>query len=156
MKNLKYFKHGWGFFSEPFELFLALAAILSGVVYFLGKSQPNALEARLPHWELILWILTFTLSGVIIMASRGMIAVARTERALELGCRVEAVGMTLFGTAALLYSMVIFSFGLQAFVSGVIIAAWGGASFVRLYIIMMEWKPYRDARKKYAREDRSC
>jgi len=147
MKHLKYLPHALGFFSEPFELFLAFASVLSGILFLTGNTKPGALEQQLPGWQLALWVAGFTAGGLIIIVSRAMIARAKNMRSLEIGARVEAVGMTIFGGAAGMYAVAIFALGKAGFFAGLIIGAWSASAFVRLYIINKQWAPVRRDRR---------
>lgn len=148
MTRFKFLSDNWGFFSEPFELLLAAVQVLSGVLYLIGTNKPGPLEIQLPPGELRAWIIGYTLGGALVVVSRILLAAALNERVLEMGSRVEALGMTIGGSAIAMYAMSIYALGLSAFVSGSILAAWSGASFLRLFAIQRQWAPYRKARNR--------
>lgn len=145
--KIRLLDYGWGLFSQPFEVFLAFASVLSGILFLTGQTKPTALALQLPGWELSGWAWLYTIGGMLIILARIMLASAKTERTLEKGSRIEAAGLVLFGTSLGTYAMAIFALGFIGFYSGLILASFSAASFARLLTIRSQWKPYRDARK---------
>lgn len=148
MARFRFFSDTWGFFSQPFELLLAGVQVMAGMLFLFSPRKPGTLEAQLPAGELKTWVIGYTVGGVITILARLFLATAATERRLEAGSRVEAVGLTLTGGALGMYAISIYALGFSAIPSGSIIAAWALAALIRVYAIQVQWAPFRKARNK--------
>jgi hypothetical protein len=83
---------------HPFQIWVMLAAIISGLPIFLGRvAPPNSLEEKLPHAGIFAWALLFAGGGV-------MAIIGATLRKRDTGLLVEQVGLGFVGSACLLYS----------------------------------------------------
>lgn len=148
MTRFKFLSDAWGFFSEPFELLLAGVQIMAGTLFIFGHQKPGPLEAQLPSAELKTWVVGYLIGGIIVVLARLALAMSCTERSLEAGSRVEAVGLTISGGALTMYAISIYALGFGAFPSGSILAAWALAAFLRTLAIRKMWAPYRKARRR--------
>lgn len=129
----------WGRFgAEPFEIFLALAALLSGLSVLLGTTRPGSLASQLSPWVLRAWGASLSAGAVLTLTSRWLLAGAGTVRALIRALRLEQLGMTLFATTAGIYAIAIMAVGRAGLAAGFIIVGWSAACTVRAWIIRAE------------------
>lgn len=146
MQNLELFTGRWRILAEPFELFIALASVVSGLAVLLGGTRPGALMALLSPWVLRAWGAGLCLGGSLTLFARWRLSGAGSLDSLEWAGRVEQLGMILFAGAAAMYATGIFAVGTAGITAGSIIAAFGGACATRAWIIGRTWRPVRDAR----------
>lgn len=132
--------------SEPFELFLALAALTSGLSVLLGASHPIALQSQVSPWMLRAWGAALLVGGTLTIVSRALMARARTDDHLETAGRIEKLGMILFATAAAMYGTAIIMIGRTGLGAGPIILGWSAACTARAWIITRQWKAYEELR----------
>jgi hypothetical protein len=132
--------------SEPFEVFLAASALLSGTSVLFGATHPVALQTQVSPWMLRAWGAALLVGGTLTMLSRWFMAKARTDDQLETASRVEKLGMILFATTAAMYGAAIIAVGKAGLGAGPIILGWSVACAVRAWIITREWKQYEAAR----------
>jgi hypothetical protein len=132
--------------SEPFEVFLAVSALLSGTSVMLGATHPVALQSQVSPWVLRAWGAALLIGGALTLVSRWLMARAHTDDQLETASRVEKLGMILFATTAAMYGAAILSLGRAGLGAGPIILGWSVACATRAWIITRQWKAYEDAR----------
>lgn len=128
----------WAVLSEPFEIFLALAALMSGVAVLFGTSRPGSLASHLSPWVLRAWGASLSSGAVLTLASRWLLAGARTTLGLIRALRLEQLGMSLFATTAGIYAFAIMAVGRAGLAAGPIIVGWSLACSVRAWIISAE------------------
>jgi hypothetical protein len=129
---------GWRFVSQPFELVIALGALASGVPVLWGATRPESLAALLSPWMVRGWGAMACLGGITTLASLGRMARARTDEGLIAGGRLEVIGMLLFATVLLSYSIAVLALGLRGLAVGPMSAGWGGAFAVRARIVVKQ------------------
>lgn len=132
--------------AEPFEVFLAVAALLSGLSVLLGAAHPAALQTQVSPWMLRAWGVALLSGGTLTMLSRWLMARARTDDQLETASRLEKLGMILFATTAAMYGAAIMAVGRAGLGAGPIILGWSVACAFRAWIITRQWKSYEAAR----------
>jgi hypothetical protein len=150
MRYLEYLPARWRILSEPFELFLAVSALLSGSLVLAGTTHPVALQSQVAPWVLRSWGAALLVGGTLTLTSRWLMARACTEDQLETGARTEKLGMILFATTAAMYGSAILSVGRAGLAAGPIILGWSAACATRAWIISREWRAHeaaRDARR---------
>lgn len=138
MRHLPALPRTWRFLAEPFELFLAAAALISGLSVLFGTSTPGSLAAQMSPWVLRAWGASLFAGGALTMTSRWLLAGAHTVRDLIRALRLEQLGMTLFATTAGIYAVAIMAVGRAGLTSGPIIIGWSAACTVRAWIIRAE------------------
>lgn len=138
MRHLAALPPRWRFLVEPFELFLAIAALFSGLSVLLGTSHPGSLAAHMSPVVLRAWGASLSIGGALTIASRWLLAGADTAGALIRGLRLEQMGMTLFATTAGMYAIAIMAVGRAGLAAGPIIVGWSIACTVRALIIRAE------------------
>lgn len=127
-----------GVLAEPFESFLAAAALISGVSVLIGTSHPGSLASQLSPWVLRAWGASLSAGGALTMISRGLLGGAHSVRDLVRALRLEQMGMTIFATTAGMYAIAIMALGREGLAAGPIIIGWSGACTVRAWIIRAE------------------
>lgn len=132
--------------SEPFEVFLAVSALLSGASVLLGATRPAALQSQVSPWMLHAWGAALLVGGSLTMVSRWLMAKAHTNDQLETASRIEKLGMILFATAAAMYGAAIIAVGRAGLGAGPIILGWSVACATRAWIITRQWKAFETAR----------
>jgi len=138
VRHLAALPRRWRFASEPFELFLALAALFSGLSVLLGTTRPGSLSAQMSPIVLRAWGASLSVGGALTIASRWLLAGADTAGAVMRALRLEQMGMTLFATTAGMYSIAIMAIGRAGLAAGPIIIGWSLACAVRTWIIRAE------------------
>lgn len=129
---------GWRFAAEPFEILLAVSALVSGLSVLLGTSRPGSLAAQLSPWVLRAWGASLSTAGALTLTARWLLAGAGTVQALIRALRLEQLAMTTFATSAGIYALAILSVGRPGLAAGPIIIGWSGACAVRAWIISVE------------------
>jgi NhaP-type Na+/H+ and K+/H+ antiporter len=135
VRNLTGLSPRWRFFAEPFEVLLALAALLAGVPVVWGATRPVSLAAQLSPWLLRAWGVSLIVGGLLTLWARWRIARARTDPGLIAASRLEAVAMLLFATSLGVYGLAILAVGVAGLASGPITLAYAAAFGVRARII---------------------
>lgn len=151
MRHLRALTGRWGFFAEPFEIYLAAAALFSGLTVLTGLTAPSALARQVSPWMLRAWGAGLIAGAILTLLARWLLAGARTEHGLESAARIEVLGMTIFAGAASMYAMSILAVGVIGIPAGGFIAAFAGACATRARIITNEWRGHRAARRPRAR-----
>lgn len=146
MRYLEYMPARLRLLAEPFELFLALAALASGASVLFGASRPVALLTQVSPWLLRAWGAALCTGGGLTLAARWLMATAGSDDRLETAGRVEKLGMILFSTTAAMYGAAIIAVGSTGLTAGPIILGWSAACATRAWIITQEWKAYEVAR----------
>lgn len=146
MRYLEYMPPKLRLLAEPFELFLALAALTSGASVLFGASRPTALLTQVSPWILRAWGAALCSGGALTLTSRWLMAVAASDDKLETASHVEKLGMILFSTTAAMYGASIMAVGRTGLTAGPIILGWSAACATRALIISREWKAYETAR----------
>lgn len=146
MQYLEFLPSRLRLLAEPFEAFLAVAALLSGMSVLLGATHPAALQSQVSPWMLRAWGAGLLAGGTLTLASRWLIATARTDDRLETGSRIEKLGMILFATTAAMYGTAIIAVGRAGLGTGPIILGWSVSCATRAWIITQEWKAYETTR----------
>lgn len=127
------------FFSEPFEVLLAVSAVVSGAPAAWGSSRPASLAFQLSPWLVHVWGVLLCLGGATTLWARWRIgrweAGAGADGALAASLRLEMTGMVLLATGIGVYAAAIFAVGAAAFQAGSITAAWAGGFALRAWII---------------------
>jgi len=149
---------GWSaraglFFSEPFEVWLAVAALVSGTSVLLGVGAPSSLAHQLSPWVLRSWGGGLCLGAAVTLAARWRVSAARTQGALEAANRLETLGMILFAGAAGMYAAAVLALGTAGLSGGLIIASWSAACAHRARIIVRAWRGINAGRRAAARGD---
>lgn len=140
MRHLSAVRGRWSraFLAEPFETFLAVAALVSGLSVLVGTSHPGSLASHLSPWVLRAWGASLSAGGALTMTSRWLLAGAHTNRDAIRALRTEEMGMTLFATTAGIYALAIMATGRAGLAAGPIIIGWSAACTARAWIIRAE------------------
>lgn len=155
MRHLRALTGRWSFFAEPFEIYLAVAALASGLPVLLGVTAPTSLAHQLTPWVLRAWGAGLVAGAVLTLIARWLLAGARTESGQESAARLEVLGMTIFTGAGAMYATSILAVGIIGIPAGAFIAAFAGACATRARIITNEWRGHRAARRPRARRRRT-
>lgn len=151
MRHLKALSGRWAFFAEPFEIYLALLALVSGPTVLLGLTRPSTLARQVSPWMLRAWGAGLVLGAVLTLLARWLIAGAGTEHGKESAARIEVIGMTIFAGAATMYATSILAIGAAGIPAGCFVAGYAAACATRARIITNEWRGHRSARARRAR-----
>jgi len=138
MQHMAVMRGRWAMFAEPFEIFLAVAALVSGLSVLAGTSRPGSLATQLSPWVVRAWGASLSTGGALTLTSRWLLAGARTARGLIRALRLEQLGMSLFATTAGIYALAIMAVGRDGLAAGPIIIGWSAACNVRAWIIRTE------------------
>ncbi len=148
MRYLQYLPRPLRILAEPFEVFLAVSALLSGAAVLFGATRPVALQSQITPWVLRAWGAALLSGGSLTLVARTLMARARTHDQLETAARIEKLGMILFATTAAMYGTAIVAIGRAGLAIGPITLGWAAACAARAWIISREWKAYEDARRQ--------
>lgn len=138
MQHLPVMRGRWAVLAEPFEVFLAVAALISGLSVLVGTTRPGSLASQLSPWVLRAWGASLSAGGALTMTSRWLLAGAHNVGNLVRALRLEQMGMTLFATTAGIYAIAIMALGREGLAAGPIIVGWSAACTVRAWIIRAE------------------
>lgn len=152
MRHLKALSGRWQFLSEPFEIYLALLALVSGPSVLLGLTRPSSLASQVSPWMLRAWGAGLVLGAVLTLLARWLIAGAHTEQGQESAARIEVVAMTIFAGAATMYATSILAVGAAGIPAGCFVGGYAAACATRARIITNEWRGHRSARRPRSRQ----
>lgn len=110
---------------NPFEVFLLVACVVSGIGLLAGPGTPGSIEALVSDTLTTSW-------GVVLLVGALLALAGGASRASSNAVIVQQVGLGLVGTAAPLYSLAVFlSVGPSATFPGLTVLAFGAACWVR-------------------------
>lgn len=153
MRHLQALSGWWRFCSEPFEVLLAVGALFVGPVVGLGLTAPTSLARQVSPWILHAWGSGLFTAAVITLGGRWLMAAADTDRAREIGARLEVLGLTVFVGTCTMYALSILAIGITGVPAGAFIAAFAAACAIRIRIVNTEWG-HRRMRGRRARRPR--
>lgn len=151
MRHLRALSGRWSFFAEPFEVYLALLALVSGPSVLLGLTRPMTLASQVSPWMLRAWGAGLILGAVLTLLARWLIAGAATEHGRESAARVEVIAMTIFAGAATMYATSILAIGAAGIPAASFVGGYAAACATRARIITNEWRATRAARRPRGR-----
>lgn len=100
-----------GLLWHPFEWFVAILCILSGVAQLAGYAEPQSVERLLPGPFLKLWGIFLVLGSVALASGLSSIEATSADRyvvtrvpSYRLGLRLLAIAVTVYVVALLLYA----------------------------------------------------
>jgi hypothetical protein len=124
--------------SEPFELLLALAALVSGGPVAWGAARPESMASQLPAWVVQTWGGMLCGAGVATITARWRMSRARTDEGLMAASRLEVVGMLAFATALGAYGLAAVALGRRGLPAGPMLEGSAVAFLVRARIIVVQ------------------
>lgn len=112
---------------HPFQTYLLVLCVVSGVPLIFGRVPAASVEALLPEWVAVSWGVSLT-GGALL----GLIGSYWPRENYATALTVERIGLTLTGPAALLYATAIFLItGIDGFIAVGIVAGFGAACIKR-------------------------
>lgn len=91
--------------TNPFELFISSACVVSGTPAVVGAISPASITAVLPEWTQVGWGIVLTVGGIAGVV--GLISRVIRSTWFLWGLECERVGMILMATAATCYAIAI-------------------------------------------------
>lgn len=139
MRHLAALPRSLRFFAEPFENWIALACLLTGIPA-VGTAHPQSLAAALRgySWLLHAWGVLLCLGAVATLIARWRIGRPQTELGDRSARALEVVGLVMLATATAVYAVAIMAVGLSALAAGSITASAAGACAMRAWIVSRE------------------
>lgn len=138
VRNLGVLPERWQFFSEPFDLLVAVSALFGGVPALLGFA-PQSLVVQLAPWVLHVWGGLLCAGGVALPVSRWRIGrsfvMGGTPAGLSAGLRLGRGGMLLLATADAVYGLAILANGVSGIQAGSLTMAWAGGAAIRAWVL---------------------
>lgn len=145
MRNLSALSPLERFFDEPFEVLLAVGALVSGSSVAAARSRPVSLAAQLSSpWMLRAWGVSVLAGGVLTLLARLRLARARTDEGLIAGSRLEVVAMVLFATTLGVYGLAILAVGAAGLAAAPLTLAWSAAFAVQARKVTRRLRTARD------------
>lgn len=118
---------------HPFEVYLLLLSIVSGLPILFGSPAPGSIEAAMPHWGVRVWGAGLALGAVV--ALLGVLKTRPDSKARTVsvtGLVLEQVGLVMVASSTLLYVVVALVYvGVSAIVPIGIVAAYGISCLMR-------------------------
>lgn len=151
VRHLRALRGRWSFFSEPFEIYLALLALVSGPSVLFGLTRPSALASQIAPWMLRAWGAALIIGAVLTLLARWLIAGAATAHGQESAARIEVIAMTIFAGAATMYATSILAIGAVGIPAASFVGGYAAACATRARIITNEWRDVRSARRARGR-----
>lgn len=87
---------------KPFELFLLVMCLISGVGTLLGGPRPNSIQSELNHAWIVVWALLLTGGGAL-----GLAGLLWRGRSIITAITVEQVGLLAAGGGTAIYAVVV-------------------------------------------------
>lgn len=145
MKHLAALPKPLRFFAEPFDVWIALACLLTGIPAAIGSAHPQSLALALHGfpWLLHAWGGMLCLGAVATLVARWRIARPQTELGDRSARSLEVVGLVMLATATAVYAVAIAAVGIRGLASGSITASAAGACAMRAWIVSAELKRQR-------------
>lgn len=139
VRNLEGLTPRWRPLSEPFEMWLGLASVVTGVwIQWSNSARPASLVAQLSPWLVHAWGILLAAGGVATVVARvriGRWAPPAPVASVMAAFRLEVVGMICMATAVGVYSMAILSVGRVGLTAGSLTMAQAWACAVRARIV---------------------
>lgn len=112
---------------RPYELFISMLCLISGIPLVGGAPAPSSIEALLPPFLVRLWGFELLLGALLV--AYGLVR----PRTIW-----ERVGHTLLGPAAVVYGLAIVTvLGMKGIVAAAITGSFGLAAITRAYVLHM-------------------
>lgn len=145
MKHLAALPKSLRFFAEPFEIWIALACLLTGIPAAIGSAHPQSLATAVGNypWLLHAWGGLLCLGAVTTLIARWRIARPQTELGDRSARSLEVVGLVTLATATTVYAVAIVAVGIPGLAAGSITASAAGACAMRAWIVSRELKRER-------------
>jgi len=140
MKHLAALPRSLRFFAEPFEIWIALACVLTGIPATIGTTRPQSL-ARALHgysWLLHAWGVLLCLGAVATLVARWRIGRPQTELGDRSARALEVVGLVMLATTTTVYAVAIVAVGAPGLAAGSITASAAAACAMRAWIVSRE------------------
>jgi hypothetical protein len=138
VRNLGALPERWWFFSEPFDVLVALSALFGGVPAALGFA-PQSLVVQFAPWVLHVWGGLLCAGAVATFGSRWRIGrsfvAGGTPAGLSAGLRLGRAGMLLLATGDAVYGLAILANGVSGIQAGALTMAWAGGAAVRAWVL---------------------
>jgi len=147
MKHLSALPLRFRFFAEPFEIYIALACLVTGVPAAIGSAHPQSLARALQSlsWLLHAWGALLCLGAVATLVARWRIARPQTELGDMAARALEVVGLVALATAIGVYVVAILAVGMAGLAAGATTAAASASCAMRAWIVSAELKRQRQA-----------
>lgn len=111
---------------HPFQTFMHLLCVVSGIPLVLGVATPNSVRAELPDWIGFMWGLSLLMGSVLALVG------SFWQGDYTNGLTIERIGLIISGAAAAMFGVVLLSFaGAPALVSACLTFGFGIACIVR-------------------------
>jgi len=145
MKHLAALPRRLRFFAEPFEIWIALACLATGVPAAIGSAHPQSLALALRDfsWLLHAWGALLCLGSLATLVARWRIARPQTELGDRSARSLEVVGLVTLATATTVYAVAIVAVGVPGLAAGSITASAAAACAMRGWIVSRELKRER-------------
>lgn len=135
---------------HPFEVFLLVLSIVSGLPVMLGNVTPGSVAEALSPWAQKAWGAGLTVGAVVCLL--GVLMTRPNPRAVTVsvtGMVIEQVGLVMVGGACLVYAAALVGYvGRGAGVSAAIVLAYGASCLWRWHQIQRLLLLERDLRKR--------
>lgn len=139
VRNLEGLSPRWRPMAEPFEMWLGLASVVTGVwIQWSSSARPASLVAQLSPWLIHAWGALLAAGGLATLAARwriGRWAPPTPVASVMAAFRLEVVGMICMATAVGVYSMAILAIGRAGLTAGLLTMAQAWACAVRARIV---------------------
>jgi hypothetical protein len=145
MRHLAALPRPLRFFAEPFENWIALACLLTGVPAAIGTTRPQSLALALRGfpWLLHAWGALMCLGAIAALVARWRIGRPQTKLGDRSARSLEVVGLVMLATATAAYAIAIVAVGVPGLGAGSITASAAGACAMRALIVSRELKRER-------------
>ena len=146
MKHLAALPRSLRFFAEPFEIWIALACLLTGIPA-IGSAHPQSLAVALRGypWLLHAWGVLLCVGAVALLFARWRIGRPQTDLGDRSARSLEVVGLVTLATGNAVYALAITAVGAVGLAAGSNAAALAGACAMRAWIISRELRRERQA-----------
>lgn len=135
---------------HPFEVFLLILSIISGLPVALGNVTPGSVSAALSPWAQRTWGAGLTLGAIVCLL--GILMTRPNPRAVTVsitGMVIEQVGLVMVGGACMVYVAALIGYvGLDALVPASIVLAYGASCLWRWHQIQRLLILERDLRER--------
>lgn len=112
---------------HPFQTFMLALCVISGIPLLLGEPRSTSVEALLPGWVATAWGLSLTVGAVL-----GLVGSYWPRKNYATALTIERIGLDITGPAAVLYAVIVFTYGgWGSSVAACIIVGFGASCLVR-------------------------